>query len=350
MKATLVSGVRNLFPGYFALVMATGIVALGCKRLNFAGFDLGFLAIACTAYLVLCVLNIWRVAFFTSEFIADFRNPSKAPAFFTIVAGSGVVGNGLFRIVGSASTAWMLWWTGLILYAILIYSLLFTLITAKKEEFTLNRMNGGWLLLVVGLQSVASLGATLSETTSNTTFLMAVVVSAFILGACLYALLIVLLTARLLLSPLEAKDLVPTYWIMMGAAAISTLAGAEICAHAAAWRIRLFALPLMHGFTFMFWVVATAWIPLLILLGIWRHVTSRVPLRYEPMQWSIVFPLGMYAVATHAIAKTFSIGELTELPKFLLGIAVLAWLAVTVGFGGATVKTLRSAFPKSGGA
>ena len=47
----------------------------------------------------------------------------------------------------------------------------------------------------------------------------------------------------------------------------------------------------------VFWAFATWLIPVLVAAGWWRHVIHRVPLRYEATLWSIVFPLGMYAVA-----------------------------------------------------
>jgi hypothetical protein len=37
---------------------------------------------------------------------------------------------------------------------------------------------------------------------------------------------------------------------------------------------------------------------LLLLLEGWRHLWRHVPLRYETDDWGIVFPAGMYTVAT----------------------------------------------------
>ncbi|MFJ9591104.1 hypothetical protein [Streptomyces acidicola] len=34
-------------------------------------------------------------------------------------------------------------------------------------------------------------------------------------------------------------------------------------------------------------------LPLLLALGVWRHVLRRVPLRYELGWWNLVFPVGM---------------------------------------------------------
>jgi tellurite resistance protein TehA-like permease len=54
----------------------------------------------------------------------------------------------------------------------------------------------------------------------------------------------------------------------------------------------------VKGFTLFFWATATWWIPLLLLLEGWRHLWRHVPLRYETDDWGIVFPAGMYTVAT----------------------------------------------------
>ena len=46
------------------------------------------------------------------------------------------------------------------------------------------------------------------------------------------------------------------------------------------------------------WATATFWFPLMVAIGVWRHVVRRVPLRYDPSYWAMVFPLGMYGAAT----------------------------------------------------
>jgi hypothetical protein len=56
--------------------------------------------------------------------------------------------------------------------------------------------------------------------------------------------------------------------------------------------------PFVEGVTLILWAWAAWWIPLLILFGIWEHGICRVPLTYSPMPWGIVFPLGMFTVAS----------------------------------------------------
>jgi hypothetical protein len=71
--------------------------------------------------------------------------------------------------------------------------------------------------------------------------------------------------------PFSPRDLLPPYWINRGAVAISTLAGALLAT--AAERSALLAPmgPFILGLTVIFWATATWWIPMLLVLGVWRH-------------------------------------------------------------------------------
>ncbi|MFC7512225.1 hypothetical protein ACFQV4_25930 [Streptomyces thermocarboxydus] len=53
----------------------------------------------------------------------------------------------------------------------------------------------------------------------------------------------------------------------------------------------------------MAWSFCTWLIPLLLALGVWRHVLHRVPLHYETSLWSMVFPVGMYGVASRELER-----------------------------------------------
>ena len=71
-------------------------------------------------------------------------------------------------------------------------------------------------------------------------------------------------------------------------------------------------------------------------MGIWTHLYKKVPLQYNPMQWSIVFPLGMYTVATNNLALSSQFTPLLFLAKGMLWVACSAWVLVTL----ALLKTL----------
>ena len=61
--------------------------------------------------------------------------------------------------------------------------------------------------------------------------------------------------------------------------------------------------------------------------------------RYDVRRWSSVFPMGMTAVATLAVADALDVFRLRGPGQVLLWIAVAAWLAAVVG----TVLAFRSA-------
>ena len=75
----------------------------------------------------------------------------------------------------------------------------------------------------------------------------------------------------------------------------------------------------------MCWAWATWWIPMLVLFGIWKHGVSRVPLEYEPILWSFVFPLGMYAVASSRLGLAADFPPLQYISLLMIWCAVAAW-------------------------
>jgi tellurite resistance protein TehA-like permease len=79
------------------------------------------------------------------------------------------------------------------------------------------------------------------------------------------------------------------------------------------------------------WAWATWWIPLLLLLGVWKHGAHRVPLRYTTPLWSMVFPLGMYAVASHRLSLVAEVPALQSMSRVMAWIALAVWSATGIG-------------------
>jgi tellurite resistance protein TehA-like permease len=89
--------------------------------------------------------------------------------------------------------------------------------------------------------------------------------------------------------------------------------------------------PFIEGFVITAWATATFWFPLMIAIGIWRHLVRRVPLRYHPSYWARVFPLGMYGAATFRMSVAIDLDALRWLPRAELAVALLAWAATLAG-------------------
>jgi tellurite resistance protein TehA-like permease len=79
-------------------------------------------------------------------------------------------------------------------------------------------------------------------------------------------------------------------------AAISVLAGARIVEMRPSPMVQA-TRGLVGGVSVLLWAFGTWLIPVLVAAGWWRHRVHRVPLVYDASLWSMVFPLGMYAVA-----------------------------------------------------
>jgi len=321
-----------MHPASFALVMATGIVSIACELLGLPWIARVMLWANAAFYAVLWALTIERVVRFPDRVLADVADHGRAVGFFTTVAATCVLGSQALVIGGAWTVAAALWVLGIVLWAVVTYTV-FTVLTVKSEKPALaDGINGGWLVAVVAAQSVSVLGAQLAEgfgPNAPNVLLFSLVMW---LGAgMLYIWIISLIFYRYTFFTMQPSDLAPPYWINMGAVAISTLAGTLLIAAAPFSRLLQDLLPFVKGLTLLFWATATWWIPMLVILGAWRHLYRRFPLRYDPLYWGAVFPLGMYTVCTLRLATAIDAPVLLTIPRVFLYIAIAAWILAFSG-------------------
>jgi tellurite resistance protein TehA-like permease len=118
----------------------------------------------------------------------------------------------------------------------------------------------------------------------------------------------------------------------MGATAITVLAGAKILGLPGTLPAVRATAGFVEGFSYALWAFGTWWIPLLVILGFWRHARHRWPLTYEPALWSAVFPLGMYSAATLSYGKATRLAFMEPLSRLMFWVAVAAWVLVAAAF------------------
>jgi tellurite resistance protein TehA-like permease len=332
----------ELYSGSFALVMATGIISTAAHLLSFSVLARVLVGLNVVFFAVLWLLTLARLVFFFPRLRADLLGHASGPGFFTVVAGTCVLGTQIALVTEAYGIALILWILGLALWALLTYAF-FAAAVASGSKPTLGAgINGGWLVSVVATQSVSVLATVLSAGYPSCTEALLFLSLCFSLaGGMLYLIIITLLFYRLVFLSLAPGELSPLSWISMGAAAITTLSGARLLASTGEWGFMVGLEPFLKGYTLLFWSTATWWIPLLLVLGVWRHPVKRVPLRYEPQYWGMVFPLGMYTACTFVLARAEGLWFLVWVPRVFLWIALAAWLVVFLGLLGAIGRAFR---------
>ena len=326
------SAFDRLPPPSFAFVMATGIVAVaahqqGWDRAALAWFDIGLFG-----WVALSLLALHRLVRHPHAVLADLRSHVRAPVFFTAVAGTGVLAGGFLVLDLSVEAAAVLGLIALAAWFVVTYGVLMALITAEHKPSLEQGMGGAWLLSVVACQSVAVAAGLLSGHVPQPwrLHLNFLALCTWLFGGVLYTWLIGLIFYRALFFRFTPADLAPSYWINMGAMAISTLAGAQLVADAPQMPLLQALLPFVKGFTVLFWATGGWWVPLVVGLTLWRYFVRRDKLRAEHIDWSAVFPLGMYSAATWHMALTVDLPFLKPLAVFFFWAAALAWSVTLV--------------------
>ncbi|WP_102347818.1 tellurite resistance/C4-dicarboxylate transporter family protein [Bacillus sp. Marseille-P3661] len=317
---------KSLFPGYFALVMATGALSLAAYYQGMIAFSKLLVYFNVLAYLFLSLLTIVRLFKYFQCIKKDLSSHTRGPGFFTLVAGSCILGSQLVIVENHYLLATFLWGISILLWFVIMYAF-FAVITMRKDKPPLAEgVNGAWLITAVSTHAVSILGTLLSSEMRFSEFVLFFSLCMYLLGCMLYLQIITIIFYRFTFLEFKLAALTPPYWINMGAVAITTLAGATLMLHTQNWSFLVEIAPFLKGFTLFFWVTGTWWIPLLFILTIWRHLYHRYPLTYSPQFWGLAFPLAMYTTSTYQLSKALNISFLNIIPQFMIYIAIAAWL------------------------
>jgi tellurite resistance protein TehA-like permease len=313
--------------------MATGIVSNAFFFLGHRALSGALLAANLVAYPLLVGLTAARAVRHPRELWADLVNPRLVFSFFTVVAGTDILGAQL-HLRGHHGIAVVLWVAALSLWVLLSY-FSFAVVTFDDGQRGADVIHGGWLIAIVGTESLVVLGAPLAaELGSLEPYAFVAVYTLWGIGIAFYGIFVTLFAYRLFFLRVEPADMTPLFWVVMGAAAISANAGSALILSRPDLPFLLGMRPFLTGMTLILWAWATWWIPLLVIFGVWRHLVHRQPLRYHPMYWSLVFPLGMYAVATYRLSLAADFSPIQEMARVIVWVAFAAWLVAMAGLVG----------------
>lgn len=303
----------NLPPDVFAVVMATGICSIAAEENGYRGLSIA-LAIAASAGLVVLSLGlVARACFGARELIGQLHDPDVALRLFTATAACEVLG--------------MRWASDdVALRAALVASVVTWLVLAplalrdvrqRPREELRAHAHGAWLLSSVATAGLAAIIATTASQSSPWA-------AGFAVALWLVSLVIYVAVASLILWHVASRlraggDVPPDSWILMGALAAATLAGA-----------RVDAVP--SALTLMCWAGATAWIPVLLYAEAWQVNHHQGALRFRGAWWSAVFPLGMYSAATAELGLIHRASWMGTVSLVFFWDALAVWCIVGLGW------------------
>ena len=190
------AAIRDLNPGSFAFVMATGIISTGTFLLGPSWLSRALLAVASIGLVVLSVALGVRLVIFRSSVAADIQAPERVFGFFTIVAGIDVLGLRLQAAGHPLATAILAGLAALV-WLVLTYGVPAGLLLDRERDSVLGGVNGTWLLWVVGTQSLSLAASVLVPTWPSQSGLLApAAVGLWSVGLVLYLLLVSLILLR----------------------------------------------------------------------------------------------------------------------------------------------------------
>lgn len=325
------AAIAALYPGSFALVMATGIVSITALYQGWTLVAWLLFGVNVVAYPILWALTLVRLVRWPERLLSDLVDHRRGPGFFTLVAGTALVGNQCVLIASQPLLGMGLGLLALILWILVTYTFFVAVVVSASKLDMEEALSGGWLLAAVATQSLAVLATLLAPALPSPEVVLLPALLFYLLGCMQYLLIIGPIFHRLVFLQLTPATWTPLFWINSGALSISTLAGARLIQSVDRFAYLGAVLPFLHGFTLFFWAAATWWIPLLALVGVWRHVLKRFPLSYAPEYWGLVFPLGMYAACTFQLVQATQLTPLLPISLLMTCVALLAWCVTGIG-------------------
>lgn len=339
-------GLDEFTPSGFTLVMATGIVSLASHDQGFEWVAMCLLGLNLIAFSALVILSLLRASLYTARVVSELSDHVQAVGYFAMVAATCVLGCQLWVIAESRWVPVVLWFVGVAAWFVFSYWVFAGLSVRRNKPKLEKAIHGGWLLSVVASQSIAVLGGLLASWAgAYSEIALFFSLAIWLSGGMLYVWIISLIVYRYLFFEMSAADLHPTYWINMGAMAISTLAGTILVSGSGSSPLLNQLQPFLKGMALLFWATATWWIPLLIVQGVWRHAVQRHGVKYDHRYWGLVFPLGMYAVCTRQLTVVLHLTFLDWIPDLFTWLALIAWGLTFAGLIGSLMGWNRVPYP-----
>ena len=365
--------VKTMPSGAFAFVMATGVVSVGMKLTDLGAWTtwLSYFLWACAigGWLFLALSLILRAVLHWDDLDRDFGNAATGFGYFTLPAGTLVVG---IRFAAQNLWVWatVIWVLGAVIWLFFAYAIPWLVIerahhlqrgasrvvgepaplsevspsadpAVGNEDMVaaqastrniLSHVNGVWFVWTVSTQSVSILAAFLQLHYAGgwREFFTVIAVITWATGLGLYLAVFIAFVMRVIRQGISPVNLDPSLWVVMGALAISCLASGRLAAMDSSVALAAAIRPLASGAGVFLWGLNTWLVIGLLLLGLWRHLGRGVSFRYVTTLWAMVFPMGVYSVASMTVGAVDKVAIIAWFGKVFIWVALAAWTFVAV--------------------
>ena len=162
LRAKSLDSLKEMYPGSFAMVMATGIVSVAGRRLGFLDPAAALFWINAGLFVLLWIILAARLALFAKNVRADIGDHWRGAGFFTLPAACAVFGVQWLEFGGSARTGVALWWVALTCWLVISLVFFCSMIVGENQVDIHYAINGAWLTSVVATQGLSILASALA--------------------------------------------------------------------------------------------------------------------------------------------------------------------------------------------
>ncbi|MDB5409378.1 MAG: C4-dicarboxylate transporter/malic acid transport protein [Rhodospirillales bacterium] len=336
--------VRQFTPNWFTVTMGTGILALALDQAPIAIPGLHRIAEALWAlniglFLVFAALYTARWIRFPGEARRIFHHSVVSMFFGAIPMGLATIINGFLAFgiphwgAAAVAVAETLWWLDVAMAIACGVGVPFLMFT--RQDHSIERMTAVWLLPIVAAEVTAASAGLLVPHLADPQAALRMLVLGYALWAFSMPLamsILVILVLRLVLHKLPHRDMAASGWLSLGPIGTGALGLLLLGADAP----RAFATAGIPGVGevaaglgvvggAILWGYGAWWL-LLAVLTTGRYLREGMP--FNIGWWGFTFPLGVYAVATLALARQTHLGFLTAIGGGLVVCLTILWAII----------------------
>lgn len=338
--------IRQFTPNWFAVTMGTGVLSLALNQFPadlpvLRPIAVGLWLLATGLFVLFSLLYAARWVLFFDEARRVVGHPVMSMFLGTIPMGLATIVNGVLAygpsLIGAGTAvalATTLWWIDVALS--LACGLIIPYFMFTRQCHSIDRMSAVWLLPVVAAGVAAASGALLVPHLPGAQgfFVLTLSYALWAYSVPLAMSILVVLFLRLALHKLPEREVGASAWLALGPIGTGAL-GLLLLGGDAAALFDTNGLVGVGGVAFgigvvggtVLWGYGAWWLALAVLKTV-RYLREGLP--FNLGWWGFTFPLGVYALATLALARTTHLAFFAVVGGLcVVGLAAL-WLLVAI--------------------